>query len=394
MSSGLISDAEERLLMKKVALVYGTRPEAIKMAPLVKELNRSTSINVTVLVTGQHREMLHQVNELFSINPHVDLDIMSTGASLSDMTSLAVKKCGAALAEVGADAVVVQGDTTSAFAGALAAFYNRQAVVHLEAGLRTWDMGNPYPEEANRRLISPLSSLHLAPTQVSKSNLEREGVDASTIVVTGNTVIDALFEGLDVPNNFVDPAVRSWSESSGRRLLVTTHRRESWGEPMRDAMTAVRDAAFRVPDLNVLVPMHRNAIVRNVLEAELSEVPNVSLVEPLDYHDFVHVQNKADVILTDSGGVQEEAPSLGVPVLVMRSSTERPEAVDAGTVRLVGTKRATVYGELCSLLLDRDAWQRMSAAINPYGDGRAAARAAAAIHQLLGVGERIEEFRP
>ena len=374
-------------------VLFGTRPEGIKMAPLIKNLQSHERMEPVVVVTGQHREMLAQVNDLFGIIPTFDLDVMRQGASLSELTSRVLNSTDQVIADAKPDAVVVQGDTTSAFAGALAAFYRGVPVVHLEAGLRTGDLTNPFPEEGNRRLIAPLAELHLAPTETSLVNLEREGVASHAISVTGNTVIDALFESLKIPVSFGSEEVGEWVRWSGPRMLVTTHRRESWGQPMRDVMTAVAKLAVERPSLSILLPMHRNELVREVVEAELGGIGNVTLVDPLGYHEFVHVQSAADVILTDSGGVQEEAPSLGVPVLVLRSTTERPEAVDAGTVRLVGTDPDNVYHAAVRLLDDPAARARMSEAINPYGDGRAGARAAAAIAQLLGVGRRMAEFR-
>ncbi|MEP7368301.1 MAG: UDP-N-acetylglucosamine 2-epimerase (non-hydrolyzing) [Dermatophilaceae bacterium] len=380
--------------MPRVMLIYGTRPEAIKMAPLVDALTAAPRLDPVVAVTGQHREMLDQVNELFGIAPDFDLDLMRPGASLTTISTRALTATSELLAREQPDAVVVQGDTTSAFIAALAAFYQGLPVVHLEAGLRTGNIRAPFPEEANRRLIAPLAALHLAPTPQSRDNLLGEGICAHDVVVTGNTVIDALQMSLRTPPNFSDPRVGHLVASGRRILLVTSHRRESWGDKMAQAMGAVREVALRYPDLAIVLPMHRNPVVRQVIEGTLGDVSSVLLTEPLDYHSFTHLLSASHLVLTDSGGVQEEAPSLGKPVLVMRDTTERPEGLVAGTVRLVGTDHHTIVSEVSRLLDDRGAYQRFASAVNPYGDGRAAARGAAAIAELLGVGQRTDEFVP
>lgn len=380
--------------MKRIMTIYGTRPEAIKMAPLVKALEASDTLEPIVAVTGQHREMLDQVNSLFSISPAHDLDLMRPGASLTEITTNTLTATSQLIEETMPDAVVVQGDTTSAFTGALAALYHKVPVVHLEAGLRTGNIYSPFPEEVNRRLTAPITSLHLAPTSTSRANLEREGIDPETITVTGNTVIDALLTSTTVAPTFEDPRVPELLSAGDPILLVTTHRRESWGAPMEATMAAVREVAERHPEIRVLLPMHRNPLVRDVVEGALGGLDNVLLTAPLSYHEFAHALKAAKVVLTDSGGVQEEAPSLGKPVLVMRDTTERPEAVDAGTVRLVGTDREAVRDATLELLEDEAAWTTMSNAVNPYGDGKAAARSVAAIEQLFGLGQRLPEFSP
>lgn len=380
--------------MKRIMTIYGTRPEAIKMAPLVKALEASDTLEPIVAVTGQHREMLDQVNSLFSISPAHDLDLMRPGASLTEITTNTLTATSQLIEETMPDAVVVQGDTTSAFTGALAALYHKVPVVHLEAGLRTGNIYSPFPEEVNRRLTAPITSLHLAPTSTSRANLEREGIDPGTITVTGNTVIDALLTSTTVAPTFEDPRVPELLSAGDPILLVTTHRRESWGAPMEATMAAVREVAERHPEIRVLLPMHRNPLVRDVVEGALGGLDNVLLTAPLSYHEFAHALKAAKVVLTDSGGVQEEAPSLGKPVLVMRDTTERPEAVDAGTVRLVGTDREAVRDATLELLEDEAAWTTMSNAVNPYGDGKAAARSVAAIEQLFGLGQRLPEFSP
>ncbi len=382
--------------MKKLRImtVYGTRPEAIKMAPLVAALKADPRTEPIVAVTGQHREMLDQVNALFDIIPDHDMNLMAHGATVAQINARALLGTSELLERERPDVVVVQGDTTSAFSAGLAAFYARIPVVHLEAGLRTGDMSAPFPEEANRRLLAPLAALHLAPTPTSRDNLLRETIDSGSIVVTGNTVIDALWSTVDKPVTYTDPSVASFLTEDGPLVLVTAHRRESWGYPMVEAMGAIRALAEKHSEARVLVPMHRNAVVRDVVESELGDRVNVLLTEPLSYHEFCHAMSASTLVITDSGGVQEEAPSLGKPVLVMRDTTERPEAVDAGTVRLVGTDRELILNESLRLLEDSRAYAEMANATNPYGDGRAAARCLAAVLSLMGAGERLEDFDP
>lgn len=380
--------------MIRLMAIYGTRPEAIKMAPLVRALERHKDFDPIVVVTGQHREMLDQVNVLFDITPVHDLDLMVQRATLGEFSSRALSTTGAILADEKPDAVVVQGDTSSAFMAALAAFYQQIPVIHLEAGLRTGDIYSPFPEEANRMLTASIAKLHLAPTSTSQANLVREAVDIADIAVTGNTVIDALHMALAMPVEFTDRRLAALVAQGERFVMVTAHRRESWGVPMRAAMEAIRDVADTHPDLHWVLPMHRNPVVREVIEEVLGELDTVLLIESLNYHEFSHAMMAAHLLLTDSGGVQEEAPSLGKPVLVMRDTTERPEAVDAGTVALVGTERAAVRGALTRLLDDPDAYTRMANAVNPYGDGMAAARSVAAIEQLFDIGVRLPDFVP
>jgi len=380
--------------MRSVMTIYGTRPEAIKMAPLIAALRAHPSLRPIVALTGQHREMLDQVNALFDIVPDFDMDLMSKGATLTQIATRTLTASSELIERVLPDVVVVQGDTSSAFTAALAAFYHHIPVVHLEAGLRTGNIYSPFPEEINRRLTAPISALHLAPTSTSRANLEAEGIDPASIAVTGNTVIDALQMATGRQVSFTDPKVTEAVASGRRTLLVTCHRRESWGEKMTDAMSAVRIVAQKHPDLQVILPMHRNSIVREVIEPVLDGLDNVLLTEPLDYHEFSHLLNAAHIVLTDSGGVQEEAPSLGKPVLVMRDTTERPEAIEAGTVLLVGTDGATILQETLRLLEDEAAYEKMANAVNPYGDGAASPRCVAAIAHLLGLGNRLPEFNP
>ena len=373
-------------------LLYGTRPEAIKVAPLIAALRDHPALEPVVAVTGQHREMLDQVHATFGITPHHDLDLMVHGAGLAQITATTLTATSELLRSHRPDLVVVQGDTTSAFAAALSAFYARVPLVHLEAGLRTGDNDSPFPEEGNRRLVAPLAALHLAPTLTSRRNLEAEGIDPATITVTGNTVIDALHATLAGPVAFADPAVARAIAGHRRTLLVTTHRRESWGGPMATALDAVRAIALSRSDIQVILPMHRNPVVRRLIEPRLAGLDNVLLTEPLRYDEFAHVLRASHVVLTDSGGVQEEAPSLGKPVLVMRDTTERPEGLLAGTVRLVGTDRSVITEQTLRLFDDAEAYAAMATSANPYGDGAAAERCVSAIAQLLGVGVRMREF--
>lgn len=371
----------------RIMTVYGTRPEAIKCAPIIRAIETSDALDGLVVVTGQHREMLDQVNELFGIVPDVDLDVMSHGQALSGIFARVLDGLDPILVSEKPDAVIVQGDTTTSTAAALAAFYRQIPVVHLEAGLRSGDISSPYPEEANRRLTSQLTALHLAPTEVSRANLLAEGVDATKVVVTGNTVIDALLMTVGKSIAFTDADLEDLASSGRRILLVTTHRRENWGGAMQGVGRALARIARAHPDVEVLLPVHRNPVVRQAVLPALVGLDNVTVTEPLTYGEFTRALSLATVILTDSGGVQEEAPSLGTPVLVMRDNTERPEAVDAGTVRLIGTDEHRIVDEVSRLLDDRDAYAAMAAASNPYGDGTAAARSLEAIVALLGAAE-------
>jgi UDP-N-acetylglucosamine 2-epimerase (non-hydrolysing) len=380
--------------VKQVLVVYGTRPEAIKLAPLVLALQSSPDLAASVVVTAQHREMLDQVNELFDIKPDADLDIITDRQTLTDVTLRALSGLSPVVESMRPDAVVVQGDTTTTFLGALAAFYHRVPVVHLEAGLRTYDRWSPYPEEVNRQLTTRLASLHLAPTPRSRENLLAEGVRATDVAVTGNTVIDALLHAVRLPGDYGDPLLAGLDDDPRRVLLVTAHRRESWGEPMRGIGRALARLAASDPSLLVVVPAHRNPVVREALLPAVADLANVLVIEPLVYGPFARLMSRADVLLTDSGGVQEEGPSLGKPVLVMRSTTERPEAVEAGTARLVGTGEGDIVAAVTELLTDRAAYDAMANAVNPYGDGHATERCIAAIRALLGLGERLPDFVP
>ena len=375
-------------------LVFGTRPEAIKVAPLVLALDASPDFEPVVAVTGQHREMLDQVLGLFGITPAVDLEIMGARQSLSQITERALGRLSPVLEEHRPDLVVVQGDTTTTFCGALAAFYQDIPVAHVEAGLRTGDPRSPFPEEINRRMTSQLTSLHLAPTATSRANLLAEGVAAERVLVTGNTVIDALLWAAARPADDNDSLLAELDADPRRVLLVTAHRRESWGDGMRSIGRALAEIARQEPELLVVFPIHRNPVVREAILPTIQGLPNVRVCEPVEYGAFARLLGRAHVVLTDSGGVQEEAPSLGKPVLVLRDNTERPEAVDAGTVRLVGTDVATIVDSVTALLHDGEAYAAMANAVNPYGDGRSCARIVAAFRHLFGGGPRPAEFSP
>jgi UDP-N-acetylglucosamine 2-epimerase (non-hydrolysing) len=374
-----------------VAVVFGTRPEAIKMAPIVLALRSDPRFDPYVIVTGQHREMLDQVLQLFGIRPDADLDIIRPRQSLTSVTTRTLDGLAPLLTDDLA-AVLVQGDTTTTMATALAAFYARIPTVHVEAGLRTGNRWSPYPEEMNRLLTTRLASLHLAPTWTARENLLREGIPAADIVVTGNTVIDALLWVAPRVPAFTDPRLTALEASGKRTVLVTTHRRESWGPRMAGVAHTLAEVAKDRDDLAFVLPMHRNPVVREVLEPVLGPRDNVVLTEPLDYGEFVRAMEMAEVLVTDSGGVQEEGPSLGKPVLVLRDSTERPEAVAAGTARLVGTDPVALRHWLLTLLDDPHAYRQMATAVNPYGDGQAAPRCVAALAGMLGMGDIVSQW--
>lgn len=360
----------------KVMSIFGTRPEAIKMAPLVKALEKQERIESIVCVTAQHREMLDQVLETFDIRPDFDLNIMKQGQTLGDITTRALTGLEGVIKTCEPDIVLVHGDTTTTFAGALAAFYNQVAIGHVEAGLRTNDKYSPYPEEMNRQMVDCLTDMYFAPTKLSKENLLKENIDESKIYVTGNTVIDAM--ATTVKDDYTHPEL-DWLKKNDRLILLTAHRRENLGDPMRNIFKAVRRIVDEFEDVKVIYPIHLNPKVREVANEIFDGCDKVRLIEPLEVFDFHNFQNKAHIILTDSGGIQEEAPSLGKPVLVLRNTTERPEGIDAGTLKLVGTNEETIYEETKKLLVDREEYNKMSKASNPYGDGRASERIVEAI---------------
>ena len=365
--------------MIKVMTVFGTRPEAIKMAPVVLELQNSADFEPIVAVTAQHRDMLDQVLHLFKIKPDYDLDIMAAQQTLFDITTRALSGLDKVLTSAKPDIVLVHGDTTTTFAGALAAYYHQTTVGHVEAGLRTGNKFSPFPEEMNRKLTGALTDLHFAPTKTAKTNLLNENVDESKIFVTGNTVIDALHKTVRSDFNFENELLSSIDFINKRVILVTTHRRENLGEPMRHVYKALKRLTETFADVEVVFPVHKNPKVREVVNEELGGLEKVHLIDPLDYEPFANLMSRAYLILTDSGGVQEEAPALGKPVLVLRDTTERPEAVDAGTVKLIGTDSERVFNEAKLLLTDKVEYKRMSESINPYGDGFAAKRIISAL---------------
>ena len=384
--------------MKKIKLmtVFGTRPEAIKMCPLVLEMQKYPDfIEPIVAVTAQHREMLDQVLQLFAIKPDYDLNIMTAGQTLYDVTGRALAGLKDVLAEAQPDMVLVHGDTTTTFVGALASFYAQIPVGHVEAGLRTGNKFSPYPEEMNRKLTGAIADIHFAPTSTSKNNLLKENIDLAAIVVTGNTVIDALQTTVKADYRFTDSGLQKALAGGKRLILVTTHRRENLGEPMRHVYQALRKVLENNPDVEAIFPVHKNPKVREIVDEELGKLAQVHLIEPLDYEPFANLMAKVDIVLTDSGGIQEEAPALGKPVLVLRDTTERPEAVDAGTVKLVGTAYDDVLRETSLLLDDSKYYQSMAEAANPYGDGRACERIIRKILHENGYDIKIlSEFSP
>lgn len=364
----------------QVMTVFGTRPDAIKMARVVHALQADPRFEVQVIATGQHREMLDQVLNVFSLKPDVDLDIMAHGQTLTQMTVRMMEGLDDLLQTKKPDVLIAQGDTTTTFAAALTAFYHKVPFGHVEAGLRTYDLLNPFPEEMNRRLAAPITQFHFAPTEQAKNNLLMEHIPEERVWVTGNTGIDAVLWVAEQPFEPDDPILQQVLNREGRMILVTTHRRENWGEPMEQISNAVRAILNRFPDTYLVLPMHKNPLVREILQTHLGGQPNVYLIEPLEYAPFVHLMKHAHLILTDSGGIQEEAPSLGKPVLVLRKTTERPEGVEAGTAKLVGTDPEQIVAEAARLLEDETAYLQMAQAVNPYGDGKASER----IRDVLG----------
>lgn len=363
----------------RVLTIFGTRPEAIKMAPLVKELESRESIESIVCVTAQHREMLDQVLKAFSITPDYDLNIMHQGQTLADITTRALVGLQDVIREVKPDIVLVHGDTTTTFAGALAAFYNQVTIGHVEAGLRTYNKYSPYPEEINRQMVGTMCDLHFAPTEKSADNLLNEGKKRESIFITGNTAIDAMSHTVreDYHHEVLD-----WV-GNDRMVLLTAHRRENLGEPMYHIFRAVRRIVEEFPDVKVVYPIHMNPVVRKIAGETLGNIDRVRLIEPLEVVDFHNFINKSYLILTDSGGIQEEAPTLGKPVLVLRDTTERPEGIEAGTLKMAGTEEETIYVMTKELLSNEELYRSMSVAKNPYGDGRASIRIADAIEQYF-----------
>lgn len=359
-------------MMKKIMLVFGTRPEAIKMCPLVNELKRRKQIEAIVCVSGQHRQMLDMVLDAFSVVPDYDLSVMKDKQTLFDITINILERIKTVLEEVRPDVVLVHGDTSTTFATALACFYLQIPVGHVEAGLRTYNIYSPYPEEFNRQAVSIISQYNFAPTELSKKNLLKEGKRPETIFVTGNTAIDAL--KTTVREQYTHPELE-WAQDS-RLILITAHRRENLGNPMQNMFRAIRRVMDEHPDVKAIYPIHMNPVVRDTANAILGDDDRIHIIEPLDVLDFHNFQARSQLILTDSGGIQEEAPSLGKPVLVMRDTTERPEGIAAGTLKLVGTEEEVIYRNFTELLDNQEAYHAMAHAENPYGDGHACERIA------------------
>jgi len=382
--------------IKKIAVVFGTRPDTIKMAPIILELQKHPEqFKVIPIATAQHRQMLDQVLDVFKIKSSYDLDIMAPKQTLSSLTAKIITGLDEIFTAEKPDMVLVQGDTTTTCIGSLAAFYHQIPVGHIEAGLRTNDKANPFPEEINRRITGCITDLHFAPTATAKQSLLRENVDPATIFVTGNTVVDAL--EFTVRNNykFAVPVLGEIVNKGKKIVLVTMHRRENWGMPMAGASRAIRRLAQKYPDLEFLFPVHMNPIVREVVYPILDNMPNVYLIEPLDYLDFVNIMAKSYLIFTDSGGVQEEGPHFGIPILVLRSVTERPDAVNYGTVKLVGLEEENIFNTAVQLIDNKDEYRKMANAVNPYGDGLSAIRTIKIIKNYFNFSnEVVEEFVP
>lgn len=377
----------------KVLTVFGTRPEAIKMAPLVKELKKHEAIDSRVCVTAQHRQMLDQVLEIFQIKPDFDLNIMQDRQTLVDITTRAIEGLYAVYTDFKPDMVLVHGDTTTTFAASLAAFYAKVRVGHVEAGLRTYDKYSPYPEEMNRKLTGAIADLHFAPTRANKGNLIKENVPADTIVVTGNTVIDALSDTVKKDYCFADQFLASYSFDNKRVISVTAHRRENLGEPFENIFTALRMLVEDIPDIEIIYPVHLNPVIRETAGKILGQHDRIHLIEPLNVQDMHNLMARSYLVMTDSGGLQEEAPSLGKPVLVLRNETERPEAIKAGTVKLAGTQKDTLYREARRLFDHSEEYQKMAKAVNPYGDGKASERIVKALINYFGLSqEKPQEF--
>ncbi len=377
----------------KVMTVFGTRPEAIKMAPLVKALEEAEDMESIVTVTAQHREMLDQVLSLFHITPDYDLNIMSSGQTLYDVTEKALLGLKDVLEEAKPDVVLVHGDTTTTFAGALSAFYQQIPVGHVEAGLRTGNIYSPFPEEMNRKLTGSIATYHFAPTDTAEANLMAENIKKDHLYVTGNTVIDALATTIQKDYQFEESILNAIEYDKKRVILVTTHRRENLGEPMRHVYKSIARLIDTFDDIEVVFPVHKNPKVREIVEEELGNKERVHLINPLDYEPFANLMARSYLVMTDSGGIQEEAPALGKPVLVLRDTTERPEAVAAGTVKLIGTDENIVYDEAYKLLYDKNAYITMSNAVNPYGDGKASQRIVEALrHEFFDEKPAPERF--
>lgn len=382
--------------MKKIAVIFGTRPDTIKMAPIIKELEQQTEhFQLITIATAQHRQMLDQVLDVFKIKPDYDLNIMKPSQTLATITKNTVEELDIIFEKEKPDLVLVQGDTTTTFVGSLAAFYRQIPVGHVEAGLRTNDKSNPFPEEINRRLTSTITDLHFAPTQTAKQALLAENVNPENIFVTGNTVIDALSYSVNSDYIFSSDILNHIIDQDKKIILVTMHRRENLGEPMKSACNAIKNLALIYKDYNIIFPVHLNPKVQDVAQSILGNIPNIFLIKPLDYLDFVNLMSKSYLILTDSGGVQEEGPHFGIPILVLREVTERPEAVEYGTVKLVGLDEHTIFTTADNLLNNEDEYIKMATAVNPYGDGLSAKRTIQIIKNYFKISSTpIVEFDP
>ena len=378
----------------KVLTVFGTRPEAIKMAPLVKELEKREEIESIVCITAQHREMLDQVMDIFDIRADYDLNIMQSGQTLSDITSRAMKGIEETIKQAKPDIVLVHGDTTTTFAGALASFYCQTKVGHVEAGLRTYDKYSPFPEEMNRCLTTYLSDLYFAPTKNNVNNLLRENVDSERIYITGNTVIDAIKTTVCADYKFKNQCLKSLDYENKRVILVTAHRRENLGKPLENICNAILETVDAFSDVEVVYPVHLNPLVRNTVNKILGNHERIHLIDPIDVEELHNLMNRCYMVMTDSGGLQEEAPSLGKPVLVLRNETERPEAVNAGTVKIAGVDKENIKAQAYTLLSDNKEYEKMSHAVNPYGDGFASERIVDAILYYFGISDKKpKDFR-
>ena len=369
----------------KVLSVFGTRPEAIKMCPLVKLLEKDDRFESIVCVTAQHREMLDAVLEIFNVKPQYDLNIMSHGQTIIDVANKVLTGVDKVVKECKPDIVLVHGDTSTTLNGALAAFYNQVPIGHVEAGLRTGDIYSPFPEEANRKLTGAITTLHFAPTESNRRNLEKENI-TKNVYITGNTVIDALLSVVDKNYKFQDDILNNIDFTNNKVVLLTAHRRENWGEPMKDIFAAVRRLAEENEEVQIIFPMHRNPLIRELAKSSFEGIEDkIHLIEPLEYVDFANLMSKCYLIMTDSGGIQEEAPALGKPVMVLRTETERPEAVEAGTVKLAGINKETIFNIANELVNYKEAYEKMAHAANPYGDGEACAKIVETIFSHLTV---------
>ncbi len=368
----------------KVLTIFGTRPEAIKMAPIIKKLDKNQYIEHRVCVTAQHREMLDQVLRIFNITPDYDLNIFEPGQSLTQITTRAMEGLEKVIVDFGPDLILVQGDTTTVFAGALTAFYHKVKIGHVEAGLRSGNLYSPYPEEANRKLTGIITDFHFAPTERNKQNLLREGYDEEKIYVTGNTVIDALLYVVSEDYKFNDELLDNLDYKNKKVILLTSHRRENLGKPMENIFSAVRDVVLKNEDVEVVFPIHLNPKVREIAHRILDGLDRVHIIEPLEYLPFANLIARSYLVVTDSGGIQEEAPSLGKPVLVVRKETERPEGIEAGTAKLAGIDRENIFREIDILINDEHEYKKMANAVNPYGDGKASDRIVDIIVRELG----------